>query len=74
MAAYGIPEDDISRVISVDPKTLRKNGDGGGYPIGNRCKDVSEACAPTDKETIPERRKDLLVLFHASEGLFDGRR
>jgi hypothetical protein len=25
MAAYGIPEDDISRVISVDPKTLRKH-------------------------------------------------
>jgi hypothetical protein len=24
MAAYGIPEDNISRVIGVDPKTLRK--------------------------------------------------
>ena len=25
MAAYGIPEDNISRVIGVDPKTLRKH-------------------------------------------------
>ena len=25
MAAYGIPEDDIARVIAVDPKTLRKH-------------------------------------------------
>jgi hypothetical protein len=25
MAAYGIPEDDIARVLSVDPKTLRKH-------------------------------------------------
>ena len=25
MAAYGIPETDISRVIGVDPKTLRKH-------------------------------------------------
>jgi hypothetical protein len=25
MAAYGIPEQDISRVIGVDPKTLRKH-------------------------------------------------
>jgi hypothetical protein len=25
MAAYGIPETDISRVIHVDPKTLRKH-------------------------------------------------
>jgi hypothetical protein len=24
MAAYGIPADDISRVVGVDPKTLRK--------------------------------------------------
>ena len=25
MAAYGIPESDISRVVGVDPKTLRKH-------------------------------------------------
>jgi hypothetical protein len=25
MAAYGIPETDIARVLSVDPKTLRKH-------------------------------------------------
>ena len=25
MAAYGIPETDISRVVSIDPKTLRKH-------------------------------------------------
>src|SRR6185312_1570340 len=25
MAAYGIPEDDIARVVSIDPKTLRKH-------------------------------------------------
>jgi hypothetical protein len=25
MAAYGIPEPDISRVLSIDPKTLRKH-------------------------------------------------
>ena len=25
MAAYGIPEDDISRVVGIDPKTLRKH-------------------------------------------------
>jgi len=25
MAAYGIPENDISRVVGVDPKTLRKH-------------------------------------------------
>jgi hypothetical protein len=25
MAAYGIPEEDISRVLSIDPKTLRKH-------------------------------------------------
>ena len=25
MAAYGIPEGDISRVLSIDPKTLRKH-------------------------------------------------
>ena len=25
MAAYGIPETDISRVLSIDPKTLRKH-------------------------------------------------
>ena len=25
MAAYGIPEPDISRVVGVDPKTLRKH-------------------------------------------------
>ena len=25
MAAYGIPEQDISRVVGVDPKTLRKH-------------------------------------------------
>jgi hypothetical protein len=25
MAAYGIPEEDISRVVAIDPKTLRKH-------------------------------------------------
>ena len=25
MAAYGIPADDISRVVGIDPKTLRKH-------------------------------------------------
>jgi len=25
MAAYGIPEDDIARVVTIDPKTLRKH-------------------------------------------------
>ena len=25
MSAYGIPEDDISRVVGIDPKTLRKH-------------------------------------------------
>lgn len=25
MAAYGIPETDIARVIGIDPKTLRKH-------------------------------------------------
>ena len=25
MAAYGIPEEDIARVVSIDPKTLRKH-------------------------------------------------
>lgn len=25
MAAYGIPEDDIARVLKIDPKTLRKH-------------------------------------------------
>jgi hypothetical protein len=25
LAAYGIPEEDISRVVAIDPKTLRKH-------------------------------------------------
>lgn len=32
MAAYGVPETDIARVLGIDPKTLRKH-----YREGSQC-------------------------------------
>ena len=55
MAAYGIPEDNISRVIGVDPKTLRKHYrdelDLGERTLRRRC--------------VPGARRDLLRRFGA---------